>query len=66
MNIINNIQVYWINLDSAIERSTFMVSQFNQYNILNNKKISAIDANKLDQIYVNKSYPCSRVGKKKS
>lgn len=48
MNIFfNNLPIYYINLDRRTDRNTLMLQQFEELDITNFKKISAIDATKI-------------------
>ena len=44
----NNIPIYWINLDRSAERKVLMENQFRQNNITNHQRIEGIDGKNLD------------------
>ena len=44
----NNIPIYWINLDRSPERKVLMENQFKEYNITNHQRIQGIDGKNVD------------------
>jgi GR25 family glycosyltransferase involved in LPS biosynthesis len=58
-NIISNIPIYWINLDSEIERKIRFETVINNYGIFN-KRISAIVGNNIDINEIKKSYKINK------
>ena len=44
----NNIKIYWINLDRSPERKKFQENQFKQNNITNHQRIEGIDGKNID------------------
>ena len=51
--VIDNIPIYWINLNKSLDRKDFMEKQFNKYYITNHTRIQAIDGDELNIKYYN-------------
>lgn len=45
--LLDNIPIYWVNMNRSSDRKEYMLSMFKQYDITNHKRIEAIDGNEL-------------------